>query len=255
MVAGLPDLEVRCQVFHSRIFSWLHIYLFCCLLRRSGSRLLDGSLSRWVYHAHHFRAQACTAPLPFPSTFVPPTRLYPLPCGVSGRATCADPGLVSGFASCLKQWASRRFRGLACTQAVVFMTPEQKMHRADIQSGHSPPRRFASSTPPTEIPGHAASGGRPRRHLRLRASAFDPCHLRARRALHVHEHGGEPTFGLQEAKRTRRKLEEDGMICPCTFAHTLPRLRAPVENGPGCDRQAWVALTGHKNIFRSLPST
>lgn len=181
----------------------------------------------------------------------------PLSAALWSLRTChlCGPGPRFGLRLFIKQWASRRFRGLACTQAVVFMTPEQKMHRADIQSGHSPPRRFASSTPPTEIPGHAAAGGRPRRHLRLRASAFDPCHLRARRALHVHEHGGEPTFGLQEAKRTRRKLEEDGMICPCTFAHTLPRLRAPVENGPGCDRQAWVALTGHKNIFRSLPST
>lgn len=105
---------------------------------------------------------------------------------------------------------------------------------------------------PTEIPGHVATGGRPRGYLRLRACAGDPCHLRTRWALHVHEHGGEPTFGLQEAER--RRLQEDGMICPCIYVYPASLLRAPLKKCRGCDRQAWVDLIKYE-IYPSFTST
>lgn len=76
-----------------------------------------------------------------------------------------------------------------------------------------PPLPFCSfALPRPEIPGHAAACCGARRSLGLHPSAAHPGRLRAGRALHVHEHGGQPACGLQEAKhRRRRSFQEVGV--------------------------------------------
>lgn len=71
-------------------------------------------------------------------------------------------------------------------------------------------RLFRFTRPPRSpgFPGYAAARRGTHRYLRLHLRTADPGHLCARRTVHVHEHGRQPAFGLQEESRI---LQEDGI--------------------------------------------